>query len=100
MPVAKKLIDEIDAFAARNPGNQNSTNALRKAVQRIDTEFSGETRNMLLCEARLTFTQQIKMLETTEGIMESLAKLQANQERLVEALKKLATHRPEGVTLH
>jgi hypothetical protein len=100
MPVAKKLINEIDAFAARNPGHQNSTDALRRAVERIDNEFTGETRLMLLTEARTTFTQQIQTLETAERTLESLKKLQVNQQRLVKALKKLVVTRPSGATLH
>jgi hypothetical protein len=100
MPVAKKLIEEIEAFASRNPGHQNSVNSLLRAVRRIDTEFTGDTRNMLLGEARDTFLQQIRTLETAEKTLDALKILQANQQRLVAALKALTAQRPEGVTLH
>jgi uncharacterized lipoprotein len=103
MSVAKILIEEIEAFAIRNPDHQNSVDALLKAIRRIDTEFTGETRNMLLSEARHTFLQQIQTLETVERTLGALKTLQANQQRLVKVLKKLAAKRPsrpEGVTLH
>lgn len=103
MSVAKTLIEEIEAFSVRNPHHQKSVDALLKAVRRIDTEFTGETRNMLLSEARHTFLQQIETLETAERTLEALKTLQTNQQNLVKTLKKLAiirTERPEGVTLH
>ncbi|MCH7866985.1 MAG: hypothetical protein IH881_04765 [Myxococcales bacterium] len=100
MSVAKILIEEIEAFAVRNPGHQNSADVLLKAVRKIDTQFTGETRDMLLSEARHTFLQQIQTLETAERTLESLKTLQTNQKKLVEALKRLAMQRPEGATLH
>ncbi len=103
MPVAKKLLEEIDAFGQRNPGHEKSVKSLVEAVRRIDTEFSGETREMPLAEARKTFLQQIRTLETSERTLEALQKLHSNQKALVTALKKLAVRgeqRPEGVTLH
>ena len=100
MPVAKKLIEEIEAFLSRNPAHEASVNALLKAVNRIDTEFTGETRLQLLREARTTFLQQIKTLEATEQTLEALQALQANQKNLVEALKKIVVTRPEDATLH
>lgn len=103
MPIAKKLIDEIEDFASRNPGHYKSVNTLLKAVQRIDTQLSGEMRNMLLIQARKTFLQQISTLAETELTLEALETLQANQKELVKALKKLKQHtiaRPEDATLH
>lgn len=100
MPIAKKLIAEIEAFLLRNPVHEESVNALIKAVNRIDTEFAGETRLQLLREARTTFLQQIKTLETTEQTLDALRTLHANQKNLVEALKKIVVTRPEGATLH
>ena len=100
MSVAKILIEEIEAFAVRNPGHQNSADVLLKAVRKIDTQFTGETRDMLLSEARHTFLQQIQTLGTAERTLESLKTLQTNQKKLVEALKRLAMQRPEGATLH
>jgi hypothetical protein len=103
MPIAKKLVNEIEDFASRNPGHHKSVNALLKAVRRIDTRFSGETRNMLLVQARETFLRQINTLEKNERTLEALETLQANQKELVKALKKLKQYtvaRPEGATLH
>lgn len=100
MPVANELIEEIEAFALRNPGHDGPVNALLKAVRRIDTEFSGESREMLLVEARKTFLQQVQTLETTERTLEALKALQANQKELVNVLKTLSSRRPDGTTLH
>lgn len=100
MPVAKKLIGEIEDFLSRNPAHEESVNALLKAVNRIDTEFTGEVRLSLLREARTTFLQQVKTLEATEQTLEALETLHANQKNLVEALKKIVVTRPEGATLH
>ena len=103
MSVANKLIEEIEDFSERNPGHEGSVTALIKAVRRIDLVFDGETRELLLAEARKTFLQQIQTLETTERTLEALKTLQANQKKLISALKKLAVKtakRPEGVTLH
>ncbi len=100
MSVANKLVEEIEAFARRNPGHEASVNALLRAVNRIDTEFTGETRELLLAEARKTFLQQIETLETTNRTLAALETLQSNQQELVTALKRLAIRRPDGVTLH
>ncbi len=103
MTVAKNLLEEIEAFGRRNPGHEKSVESLVSAVNRIDQEFSGETRESLLDEARKTFLQQIRTLETCERTLDALEKLHDNQKALVDALKKLAakTHRrPEGATLH
>ena len=100
MPVAKKLIEEIEGFALRNPGHQESVGALLEAVRRIDTEFAGAIRATLLARARETFLQQIQILETAERTRETLESLQSNQKALVSALKKLASQRPEDATLH
>ena len=100
MPVAKKLIEEIEAFAVRKPGHGKSVEALLRAVRKIDREFTGETRAALLGEARNTFLQQIKTLETADRTLAALQTLQANQKKLVKVLNKLAMHRPDGVTLH
>lgn len=100
MPVAEKLIEEIEGFAMRNPGHQRSVDALLEAVRRIDVEFAGEIRERLLGQARETFLQQIRILETAERTRETLATLQTNQKALVDALKKLAGQRAEDVTLH
>lgn len=100
MPVAEKLIEEIEDFALRNPGHQGSVDALLGAVRRIEAEFAGETREALLSQARETFLQQIRILETAERTRETLATLQTNQKALVDALKKLTGRPPEDVTLH
>jgi hypothetical protein len=100
MPVAEKLIEEIEGFALRNPGHQRSVDALLEAVRRIDVEFASEIRERLLSQARETFLQQIRILETAERTRETLATLQTNQKALVDALKKLAGRPPEDVTLH
>ena len=103
MPAAKKLLEEIEAFSQRNPGHEESVEALRAAVRRIDGEFSGATREMLLSESRKTFLQQIRTLESSERTLQALEKLQKNQAALIEALKKLAalhTERPKDATLH
>jgi hypothetical protein len=103
MPVVKTLLREIEDFGRRNPGHEESLASLTKAINRIDSEFSGEARQMLLDQARQTFIQQIRTLETNERTLEALEKLHENQKKLVSALKKLAgkgSGRPEGVTLH
>ncbi|HIG72268.1 MAG TPA: hypothetical protein EYG46_00530 [Myxococcales bacterium] len=100
MPVAKTLIEEINAFLARNPAHKGSVTALLKAVNRIDTEFTGETRLSLLREARTAFLQQIKTLEATEQTLHALETLHTNQKNLVDALKKIVVTKPEGATLH
>lgn len=103
MPVAKTLLDEIEDFGQRNPEHESSVEALVKAVKRIDREFSGETREMLLTEARKTFLQQIRTLENSDRTLEALEKLHSTQKSLISALKKLlikTAERPEGVTLH
>ncbi len=100
MSIAKQLLDEIEAFADRNPGHDESVGALVRAVHRIDTEFKGEVRAQLLEQARETFQRQVRTLENTEKTLEALDKLRNNQQELVEALKRLTVRRPEGVTLH
>ena len=100
MPIAKILVEEIEAFAARKPAHEVSVAALLRAVRRIDTEFTGEVREALLREARTTFLQQIKTLEATEQTLEALHTLHANQQKLVTSLKQIVVKRPEGVTLH
>jgi hypothetical protein len=100
MPLAKQLTDEINEFARRKPGHESSVNALLAAVGRIDSQFSGETRELLLIQARETFLQQIRILETKERTRETLETLQTNQKALVDALKKLAGRPSEDVTLH
>jgi hypothetical protein len=101
MPATTNLIEEIEAFALRKPGHRGSVGALLGTIRRIDAEFTGETREALLSEARKTFLRQIQILENTEQTLEALETLRANQERLVNALKKLTVRRrPEGVTLH
>lgn len=100
MPVAKKLFEEIDAFLERNPEHETSVNALKAAVRRIDTEFTGETRLALLQQARTTFLQQIQILEASERTLQALQRLQKNQQNLVETLKKIAVKRPDDATLH
>ena len=69
-------------------------------MRRIDNEFTGDTRDTLLREARTTFLQQIKTLETAERTLAVLKTLQDNQKKLVTALSKLSAQRPDGVTLH
>ena len=100
MDIAKQLIEEIEAFANRNPGHDESVGALVKVVRRIDDEFAGETRTRLLEQARETFQRQIKTLEHPERTLEALEKLRDNQAALVETLKRLTVRRPTGVTLH
>jgi hypothetical protein len=103
MPAATELLEEIEAFGRRNPGHEKSIGALVKAIERIDHEFSGKTREMLLAEARRTFLSQIRTLETRERTIEALEKLRENQKALVTALEKLAVlqrTRPEDATLH
>jgi hypothetical protein len=100
MPVAKTLIEEINAFLSRNPAHKGSVTALLKAVNRIDTEFTGETRLTLLREARTAFLQQIKTLEATEQTLTALETLHTNQKNLVDALKKIVVTKPEGAKLH
>lgn len=100
MPVAKQLLEEIEAFAARNPGHEKSIGALVKAVERIDNEFAGEIRTQLLEQARETFLRQIQTLENAEKTLAALEKLRDNQAELVEALKRLTVRRPAGMTLH
>jgi len=100
MDIAKQLIEEIEAFANRNPGHDESVGALVKVVRRIDDEFAGETRTRLLEQARETFQRQIKTLEHAERTLEALEKLRDNQAALVETLKRLTVRRPTGVTLH
>ncbi len=100
MSIAKQLLEEIEAFANRNPGHDESVGALVKAVRRIDTEFEGEIRTQLLEQARETFQRQVRTLENAEKTLEALEKLRENQQELVEALKRLTVRRPEGVTLH
>ncbi|MFB0976446.1 MAG: hypothetical protein QMC73_02180 [Myxococcota bacterium] len=100
MPVAKILIAEINAFLSRNPTHKVSVTALLKAVNRIDTEFTGETRLSLLREARTAFLQQIKTLEATEQTLHALETLHSNQRNLVDRLKKIVVTKPEGTTLH
>lgn len=100
MPIAKKLIEEVEAFADRNPAHEASVAALLRAIRRIDTEFGGEVREALLIEARMTFRQQIKTLEASEQTVDALKTLEKNQQKLVTALKQIVVKRPEGVTLH
>lgn len=100
MSIAKKLIEEVEAFAARNPAHEASVAALLRAIRRIDTEFGGEVREALLIEARTTFLQQIKTLEATEQTIDALKTLEENQQKLVTALKQIVVKRPEGATLH
>ncbi len=100
MSIAKQLLDEIEDFANRNPGHDESVGALAKAVRRIDTEFDGEVRTQLLEQARETFLRQIRTLENAEKTLEALEQLRENQQELVQALKRLTVQRPEGVTLH
>jgi hypothetical protein len=100
MPVAKILIAEINAFLSRNPTHKVSVTALLIAVNRIDTEFTGETRLSLLREARTAFLQQIKTLEATEQTLHALETLHSNQRNLVDRLKKIVVTKPEGTTLH
>ena len=100
MPIAKKLIEEIEGFAQRKPAHENSVNALLEAVRRIDSQFTGETRELLLSQARKTFLQQIEILETAERTRETLVALESNQKALVKALKKLTGLRPADATLH
>jgi len=103
MPLAKKLLEQIEAFGLRNPGHEQSVDSLLNAVRRIDGEFSGATREMLLAEAHKTFLRQIRTLEASERTAEALQRLQKNQLALVEALKELSatqTLRPKDATLH
>jgi len=100
MPVAQRLIEEIEEFARRKPEHRESTNALLEAVRRIDAQFSEQTREMLLSRARETFLQQIRILETKERTRETLETLKTNQKALVNALKKLMGPPPKDVTLH
>ncbi|MDP6977450.1 MAG: hypothetical protein QF570_02475 [Myxococcota bacterium] len=100
MSIAKQLLDEIEAFAHRNPGHDESVGALVRAVHRIDTEFEGEVRTQLLEQARETFQRQVRTLENAEKTLDALEKLRENQKDLVEALKRLTVRRPEGATLH
>lgn len=100
MPVAKTLIAEINAFLSRNPAHKKSVTALLNAVDRIDTEFTGETRLSLLREARTAFLQQTKTLEAKGQTLHALETLHNNQKNLVDALKKIVVTKPEGTTLH
>ena len=100
MPIVKKLIEEIEGFAQRNPGHQESVADLLAAVRRIDSEFEGVARATLLTRARETFLQQIQLLETAARTRETLEALQTNQQALVNTLKKLARRRSGDVTLH
>ncbi len=100
MPTARRLISEIEAFAARKPNHTRSVTALLDAVNRIDAQFSGEIRDELLREARKTFLRQIETLENSERNAAALEKLKQNHRELSKALERLAYKRPEGVTLH
>jgi hypothetical protein len=100
MPIAKKLVADIKAFADRKPDHSKAVNALLDAVRRIDTQFTGELRDELLREARTTFLRQIETLENSERTREALEKIQQNQADLSKALKRLAYKRPDDVTLH
>jgi len=100
MTIAMKLLEEIQAFGERNPKHDKSVSALLRAVERIDREFEGETRERLLAEARTTFLRQIDTLENAERTVAALEKLKQNQLDLVEALKQIAYQRPSDATLH
>jgi hypothetical protein len=98
--IARQLIEEIQAFAERNPKHGESVGALLRAVERIDREFEGEARVKLLTEARTTFLRQIDTLENAERTVAALEELKQNQLDLVEALKRIAYQRPADITLH
>ena len=100
MPIATQLLREIQAFGDRNPKNHKSVSALMRAVIRIDAEFSGETRDQLLGEARKTFLRQVETLENAQRTVVALEQLKQNQRELVEGLKRIASRRPVGTTLH
>ena len=100
MSIAAQLIEEILAFGERNPKHVESVSALLRAVERIDREFEGETRERLLSEARTTFLRQIDTLENAERTVAALEKLKQNQLDLVEALKRIAYQRPSDATVH
>jgi hypothetical protein len=103
MHVAKNLLEEIESFGRRNPGHQKSVDSLTTAVKRIDNEFSGKARETLLTEARKTFLQQIRNLESNERTVDALEKLQSNQAALVATLNRLTVkqaQRCEGETIH
>ncbi len=100
MSNAKKLIEDIEAFRERNPGHQESTARLVRAVERIAAQFTGETKEELLRKARDTFLKQTRTLQSGKQTRAKLERLKRNQQELIEALGKLSPGRPDGVTLH
>ena len=100
MTVAEQLIQEIEAFAGRNPNHVTVSQSLIEAVRRIDRQFGGETRDALLEQARDTFLKQIDALENAERTVATLERLRDNQRELVHSLRRLNPYRPQGATLH
>jgi hypothetical protein len=100
METADELVARALAFGNDYPRHLDFVKRLVALVQKIDREFSGETRDSLLTNARSTFEHHLKIVKSTEETRRALEKLEHQHVRLTEALNELATVRPPGTTIH
>lgn len=99
-PDPTRLKAELHEWAHRHPDQQRFAAALGDAIDRIQSQFDGEVRALLLAQARRTFERHVEILQETQRAKDALRRLDASQKQLLETLTDLVSERPPDATLH
>ena len=100
MSRAEKLSREIRAWGQRSRGSRKFSEKLAEAADRIAAEFQGEARDKLLDEAEAAFERQRESYANVRKAVAAVRELRRSQERVVELLLSVTSHRPPDATLH
>ena len=90
----EELKARIRRHRREHPERASLAGRLLASIAVIEREFSGEPRERLLRLASQTFDRHLRLVETSKQARESLAQLEANQQRLVELVEFLGAEPP------
>jgi hypothetical protein len=100
MTRAEKLSREIRAWGQRSRGSRRFSQKLAEATDRIAVEFHGDARDKLLDEAEAAFERQRESYANVRKAVAAVRELRRSQERVVDLLLSVTSHRPPDATLH
>jgi hypothetical protein len=97
--VSETLKRRLREHPCRGAGDEHFVARLLESIGEIESRFEGDERARLLQLAEETFERHVGQREHTRRLRRELARLQADQRRLVDLLDA-SSARPSGRTLH
>jgi GAF domain-containing protein len=97
--VTSRLEQRLREYANASTNDAPFVERLRELLREIERGFDGAERSRLMRLAEETFERHLELRGNTRRARDGLARLGADQRRLVRILEGLRA-RPEGETVH